>query len=62
MEKKIEKKFFYVLDNWISIGCVKMPLLRREYLSSAINVLTNSPKMFHMTKRDFLKLNFLDSD
>ena len=29
-----------------------MSLLRREYLSSAVNVLTHSPKILRITKRD----------
>ena len=33
-----------------------------EYLSSAVNVLTNSLKIFHVTKRDPFQLNYLDSD
>ena len=38
------------------------PLLRREYLSSAVNVLTNSRKILHITKIDFFQLKFLHSD
>ena len=34
-------------------------MLIREYLSSAVNVLTNSPNMFHIIKRDFFQLNCL---
>ena len=30
-----------------------MSLLRREYLSSVVNVLTHSPKILRITKRDF---------
>ena len=50
--RKLGKKFFF-WDNCIWNGCVKLSLLRREYLSSAVNVLTNSVKIFHITKRDF---------
>ena len=49
-------------DNGVRIGCVKLSLLRREYLSSAVNVLTNTYKAFHVTKTDFLRLNFLQND
>ena len=48
--------------NFIWIGCIKLSLLRREYLSSAVNVLTNSPIIFHVTKRDFFLLKWLNSD
>ena len=50
--RKLGKKFFF-WDNCIWKGCVKLSLSRREYLSSAVNVLTNSVKIFHITKRDF---------
>ena len=62
MQKKTEKIFFDFLDNWIWIGRVKLSVLRRQYLSSAINVLKNSPNIFHITKRYFLQLNHLHSD
>ena len=35
--------------------------LRREYLSSEANVLTNSLKIVHITNRDFFRLNYLPS-
>ena len=57
MQKKIKKKFFYFLDKYIWIGCVKLPVLRTENFSSAVNVLTNSPNIFHITKRYFFTLN-----
>ena len=39
-----------------------MSLWRREFLSLAANVLTNSPKILQITKRDFFQLNFFHSD
>ena len=60
MQKKVEKFFFR--DNCIRIGCGKLLLLRRKYLSSALNVLTTSFKIFLITKRDFLRLTCLHSD
>ena len=60
-EKNSEKVFCF-LDNYIWIGCTKLSILRREYLSSAANVLTNSPKILHITKRNFFQLNCLHSD
>ena len=59
--KKLGKKFVF-LDNCIWIGLVKLPLLGREYLSSAVTVLTNKPKILYITKRDIFELNFLHSD
>ena len=61
MENKIEN-FFCVLGNCICIGCVILSLLRREYLSSAVNLIPNSLKILHITKRDFFRLNCLHSD
>ena len=51
-EKNWEQVFCF-WDNFIGIGCFKLSLLRREYLSWAINVLTKSLKTLHMIKRDF---------
>ena len=62
MQKKNEGNIFFLSDNIVWIGCVQLSPLRREYLSSAVNVLTNSLKISHMTKRDFFKLNYLRSD
>ena len=62
MQEKIEEKFsvFGIICLWI--GRVKLSLLRREYLSSAVNVLTNSYKALHLTKTDFFRLNYLQND
>ena len=49
-------------DNCIWVCCVKVHLLRREYLSSAVNVLANNVKIFHVTKRNLFQLNYLHSD
>ena len=62
MKQKIGKIFFCFWDNCIWRYCNTLPLLRREYLSSAVSVLTNSPKLLHITKRDFFQLNSLESD
>ena len=61
MQKKVLKNFLF-LDNLVWIGCVKLFLLRRERLQSAVNVLTNSPKTLHNTKRDFVHLHFLHNN
>ena len=39
-----------------------MYLLRRKYLSSAVNALKNCPKILHITKRHVFRLNSLHSD
>ena len=49
-------------DNGVRIRCVKLSLLRREYLSSAVNVLTNTYKALHLTKNDFFPINYLEND
>ena len=53
MQQKIDEKFFFFSDSCVRIGFVKLSLLRREYLSSAVNVLTNSYKALCLTKTDF---------
>ena len=62
MQFRIEKKFFCFWDNCILTGIVKMSLLRTGYLLSASNVLTSSPKIWHVSKRDFSQLNWLGSN
>ena len=59
--KKSEKVFCF-RHNCIWIGCVKLSLLRREYLPSALSVLGNSLEILHITNRNFLKVNCLHSD
>ena len=59
--RNIEKVFCF-LDNCIWIGSLKLSLLRRGYLSSATNVLTTSPNIWHVNNRDFFKLNWLGND
>ena len=49
-------------DKCIWIGSLRFSLLRREYLSSTVNVLINSLKILHVTKRDLFQLNYLHSD
>ena len=62
MHKKIDKNFFGFCDKCICIVCIEVSLLRREYLLSAVNVSTNSLKIFRLTMRDFLQLNYVHSD
>ena len=52
----------YFWDNGVRIGCVNLSLLRREYLSSAVNVLTNTYKALLLTKTDSFRLNYLQND
>ena len=52
----------YYWDNCVRIGCVNLSLLRREYLSSAVNVLTNFYKALLLTKTEFFGLNYLQND
>ena len=44
------------------MGCIKLSLFGREHLSTAVIVLTNSLKLLHITKSEFLQLNFLPVD
>ena len=59
--KNCEKNTCF-LDNCICIGSIKLSLLRTEDFPSARNVLTNSLKILHITKREFFQLIFLHSD
>ena len=49
-------------ENYIWIGIVKFSLLRTWYSSTAANVLTSSPKILYVDKRDFFQLNLFSSD
>ena len=53
---------FCFWDNCIWIGFFKFYLLSRELLWLAFNVLTNSSKILHITKKDFFQLTYLHSD
>ena len=46
-------KVFCLCYNCIWICCIKLSLLRREYLSSEVNVWTNSLKIFQSVKVTF---------
>ena len=54
---KNTEKVFYFKDNGVWTCCVKVCILRPEYMYSAVNVLTNSPNILDLTKTDFLQLN-----
>ena len=45
---------FFLLDNCIRIGYDKFPLLQTEYVSSAVNVSTDSLTISDISKRDVL--------
>ena len=62
MQKKIERKFVFFEILASELVCVKLFLLRREYLPSALSVLGNSLEIFHVTNRDLLRVNSLHSD
>ena len=59
---KNSEKVFCFWNNCIWTGIVKFSLLRKGYLSSPVKVLTSSPKIWHVNKRDFLWLSCLGSD
>ena len=60
-ERNSENVFCW-LNNCMRIGIVKLSLLRTGYFSSAANVLTGSPKIWHVKSSDFFLLNRLGSD
>ena len=54
---KDEEKVFCFWDNGASSCCAKFRMFRREFLSSVVNVLTNSVKISDPTIEDFVQLN-----
>ena len=60
-KEKLENIFFF-WDNCIKKCYYKFSLLRREYLLSAVNGLTNSPTILHIIQREFLNLICLGRD
>ena len=62
MEQKTEKNFFCFLDNSSRIGCRKVSVLPRKYLSPAVNVLTKGRRTSRIVKRDNFKVSFVQSD
>ena len=59
--KNWEKDFCFS-HNCIWIGINKLSLGRRRYFSSPASILTSSPKILHVNKRDFFQVNWLGSD
>ena len=53
---------FRFCDNCVWIGNSKFSQSRIQYLSWAVNVLTNTPNMWNFTKRDILQTNSSHSD
>ena len=62
MQENNSEKALCFGDNGVRIGCVNLSLLRREYLSSAVNVLTKTYKALHLTKTDSFRLNYFQND
>ena len=60
--RKKGEKVFSFWDNCMWMGYIKLFLWGREHLSTGPIVLTNSLKLLHITKRDFLQLNCLPLD
>ena len=59
IQAKNSEKVFFFLYNCIWIGCQYLPLLRGEYLSLEVNMLTNSPKILVFTKRAIFQFSVL---
>ena len=55
MEYKIQKESSVFWYNSVWSCCRKFCILRQEYLSSAVNVLTNSLKIFNQSKAVFFQ-------
>ena len=56
------EKVFCFLNNCIRIDCVDLSQLISQYLSSPVSVLTNSPKILPIAKRDFSQINVFHID
>ena len=56
-QDKSREKVVCFLDNGASSWFMKFSMFRREYLSSVVNVSTNSVKISDQTKVDFFQLN-----
>ena len=56
------EKVFRFSDNSIWICWINLSLLTGKYLSSAVNVLTNSLKILYSTKIHFFQVNFFHSN
>ena len=59
---KNREKAFPFLDNCIGIGILNLSLWTTSYSSSTAYVLTSSPKILDVNKRDFFPPKFLGSD
>ena len=59
---KNPEKYFSFWDKCIWTVSIELCLLRTEYLPLAVCVLTNSLKIFHVTKSHFFQFNYLHSD
>ena len=55
-KKKTEKKVFRFWDNCIWIGNCKFSASRTGYLSSAVTVLTNTPKILNFNQGDISQI------
>ena len=62
IQAKIEQKLFVFEIIASELVALNWSLLRREYLSSAVIVLTNTYKALHLTKTDFFRLFYLQND
>ena len=61
-EGNIGEKVFSFWEKYIWIGIVKFSLFRTRSFSSVAGVVTSSPKIWHVNKRDFLEHNIVASD
>ena len=62
MQKKIEKIFFNLEIIAFELVALNTRFTETEYLSSGVNMLTNSLKISDTTKTEFFELIFFQSD
>ena len=58
----MQQKISAFLDNLIWIGTGKFSLLVREYSYVAGNVLSSSPKISYLIKKNFFEVNLAQDD
>ena len=62
MEQKKWENVFHYLDNCIWIGSTKFSQFQRGYLPFGVNVLTDTPKISHITKGNIFQIRFPQRD
>ena len=60
--QKNREKGFYFCDKCLGFFRIESFLLRRQYLSSTVNMLRKSLENLHVIRSDFFQVNYLHGD